>query len=204
MSKTTHDSESWLNQEGEWPPWGKMLERDRGHFREGLVSQESLHTPKEVGLGVPGFCLHLWISNLFGCHIQSQGHWSRSLRSHEVICVHSDKGLELRMKCSALFPSHTISQYPVRDRGGSVSMRLNEEVQTVTRRHHCQLSWQKNSDSVKMAVFDLVCTSFLLAFHKSGWQGVKSLCLHLWKSVAAKDSAIRKLRWREFPCGSAG
>lgn len=74
MSKTTHDSESWLNQEGEWPPWGKMLERDRGHFREGLVSQESLHTPKEVGLGVPGFCLHLWISNLFGCHIQSQGH----------------------------------------------------------------------------------------------------------------------------------
>lgn len=121
----------WI-QEGEWPPWGKMLERDRGHFREGLVSQESLHTPKEVGLGVPGFCLHLWISNLFGCHIQSQGHWSRSLRSHEVICVHSDKGLELRMKCSALFPSHTISQYPVRDRGGSVSMRLNEEVQTVT------------------------------------------------------------------------
>lgn len=63
-----------------------------------------------------------------------------TLRSHEVICVHSDKGLELRMKCSALFPSHTISQYPVRDRGGSVSMRLNEGVQTVTRRHHCHLS----------------------------------------------------------------
>lgn len=101
---------SWI-QDGAWPQWEKMLERGRGQFLEGSISHcaRKLHSPMEVGLWVLGICLHLWISNLFNYHIQSEVHWSMSFHSHKMICVNCNKGMELRRGCSAIFISYTMT-----------------------------------------------------------------------------------------------